>query len=147
MFPATACPGGVGEWRMYKKGVEGWMKHIDFIILDLLVLEIAYALAFYIRKGSFTIYRRPLYANAALVVLVTSLAVSLFTDNHKNILKRRKSREIASILQQVGSSVVAILVYLFFAQNSVFYSRLIVLYYALIAFALMLVERFGWLQL
>ena len=144
MFPATACPGGVGEWRMYKKGVEGWMKHIDFIILDLLVLEIAYALAFYIRKGSFTIYRRPLYANAALVVLVTSLAVSLFTDNHKNILKRRKSREIASILQQVGSSVVAILVYLFFAQNSVFYSRLIVLYYALIAFGLMLVERFGW---
>ena len=69
---------------MYKKGVEGWMKHFDFILLDILVLEIAYALAFYIRKGSFTVYRRPLYANAALVVLVTSLCVSLFTDNHKN---------------------------------------------------------------
>lgn len=129
---------------MYKKGVEGWMKHFDFILLDILVLEIAYALAFYIRKGSFTVYRRPLYANAALVVLVTSLCVSLFTDNHKNVLKRRKSKEVASILQQVGLSVVAILVYLFFVQNSVFYSRLIVLYYALIAFALMLVERFGW---
>ena len=129
---------------MYKKGVEGWMKHFDFILLDILVLEIAYALAYYIRKGSFTVYRRPLYANAALVVLVTSLVISLFTDNHKNILKRRKSKEIASILQQVGLSVVAILVYLFFVQNSVFYSRLIVLYYALIAFALMLVERFGW---
>ncbi len=129
---------------MYKKGIEGWMKHFDFILLDVLVLEIAYAIAYYIRRGSFTVYRRPLYANAALVVLVTSLVVSLFTDNHKNILKRRTSKEIASILQQVGISVVAILVYLFFAKNSVFYSRLIVLYYALIAFGLMLVERFGW---
>ncbi len=129
---------------MYKKGVEGWMKHFDFILLDLLVLEFAYALAFYIRKGSWSVYRRPLYANAAIAVLVASLICSFFTDNHKNILKRRKSKEIASILQQVGLSVVSILVYLFFAKNSAYYSRLIVLYFALIAFCLMLVERFGW---
>ena len=34
---------------MYKKSITGWIKHLDFIIIDLIALEISFLLAFTIR--------------------------------------------------------------------------------------------------
>ena len=31
---------------MYKKSAEGWMKHLDFLILDLICLEFSYLLSY-----------------------------------------------------------------------------------------------------
>ena len=31
-----------GDTSMYKKNASGWMKHIDFIILDLLCIQLAF---------------------------------------------------------------------------------------------------------
>ena len=42
---------------MYKKGSKGWLKHFDFILLDMICLQIAFLLAYVIRhdNGSPTI--------------------------------------------------------------------------------------------
>ena len=34
---------------MYKKSITGWIKHLDFIIIDLIALEISFLLAFTVR--------------------------------------------------------------------------------------------------
>ena len=34
------------EKDMYRKDTEGWLKHADFIVLDLVCLQIAYVLAY-----------------------------------------------------------------------------------------------------
>ena len=36
---------------MYKRNRQGWLKHIDFILMDLLVLQISYVLGYMIRFG------------------------------------------------------------------------------------------------
>ena len=36
---------------MYKKRKKSWEKHLDFTILDMLCLELAYGLAYVIRLG------------------------------------------------------------------------------------------------
>ena len=36
---------------MYKKNVQGWMKHWDFILLDILCLNLAYVMAGITRFG------------------------------------------------------------------------------------------------
>ena len=36
---------------MYKKNSQGWIKHIDFILLDVIVLQAAFVLAYVIRHG------------------------------------------------------------------------------------------------
>ena len=35
---------------MYKKSVQGWLKHLDFMILDVVCLWISFTLAFNTRK-------------------------------------------------------------------------------------------------
>ena len=34
---------------MYRRGPKGWLKHLDFILLDLLSLQAAFGLAYIIR--------------------------------------------------------------------------------------------------
>ena len=36
---------------MYKKGSKGWLKHFDFILLDMICLQIAFLLAYVIFQG------------------------------------------------------------------------------------------------
>ena len=36
---------------MYRKDSTGWIKHVDFIILDMICLQIAYLLAGGVRSG------------------------------------------------------------------------------------------------
>ena len=36
---------------MYKHRAQGWLKHADFILLDLLSLHIAFILAYFARNG------------------------------------------------------------------------------------------------
>ena len=40
-----------GVHLVYKKRTQGWMKHADFILLDLLSLHIAFILAYFARNG------------------------------------------------------------------------------------------------
>ena len=48
---------------MYKKGSKGWLKHFDFILLDMICLQIAFLLAYVIRHDSGSPYIVPLYRN------------------------------------------------------------------------------------
>ena len=51
---------------MYKKGSKGWLKHFDFILLDMICLQIAFLLAYVIRHDSGSPYIVPLYRNMAI---------------------------------------------------------------------------------
>ena len=44
---------------MYKKGSKGWLKHFDFILLDMICLQIAFLLAYVIRHDSGSPYIVP----------------------------------------------------------------------------------------
>ena len=35
---------------MYRKESEGWFKHIDFIIIDMICLQVAFCLAYVLRR-------------------------------------------------------------------------------------------------
>lgn len=41
---------------MYKKSVQGWLKHLDFMILDVVCLWISFTLAFGMRHGLKSVY-------------------------------------------------------------------------------------------
>lgn len=46
---------------MYKKSVQGWLKHLDFMILDVVCLWISFTLAFGMRHGSLNVFANSLY--------------------------------------------------------------------------------------
>lgn len=50
---------------MYKKKYSGWLKHADFLILDIIVLQLSFYIAYCIRHGIGNMYADQLYAGMA----------------------------------------------------------------------------------
>ena len=59
---------------MYDRGLSGWMKHLDFMLLDLITIELAFIFAFTIRHPGQYVYDNPEYQ---IGVFVLAMAVLL----------------------------------------------------------------------
>lgn len=62
---------------MYRKNANGWLKHIDFIILDMICLQIAFVVAYFIKNGNIHLYNNFLYRNMAIIIELADLMVLL----------------------------------------------------------------------
>ena len=59
---------------MYNRGLKGWIKHLDFILLDLIVIELSFALAYSIRHQGQTVFDNEEYRS---IFFVLALAVPM----------------------------------------------------------------------
>ena len=73
---------------MYKKSSSGWLKHYDFIILDLLCLQMAFVIAYILRMGFGNPYANELYFNMAIYLMFADLVVIFFDETFSGVLKR-----------------------------------------------------------
>lgn len=130
---------------MYRRDAKGWLKHLDFMILDLLVLQIAFALSYVLRHGMSNPYGHPLYANMGAFLLLCDLVIIFFTEPFRNVLKRGYYREFESILQQTLIIELFAVLFLFVQQMGEDYSRtsmfLMGVLYALIGYVVRLLWK------
>ena len=73
---------------MYRKDSTGWIKHVDFIILDLICLQVAFVLAYALSGYGANPYQLILYRNMAVFMEVADLVVLFAMGTLKNVLKR-----------------------------------------------------------
>lgn len=73
---------------MYRKDSTGWIKHVDFIILDLICLQVAFVLAYVLSGYGANPYQLILYRNMAVFMEVADLVVLFAMGTLKNVLKR-----------------------------------------------------------
>ena len=73
---------------MYRKKRRSWVKHWDFMILDIICLQLAFTLAYMIRFGMGNPYGDREYRSLAVVFLLIDFFVEVVFDSFKNILKR-----------------------------------------------------------
>lgn len=52
---------------MYRKKAGGWLKHLDFIVLDLLCIQAAFLLAYAVRMGPTSPYRDEAYKEIGII--------------------------------------------------------------------------------
>ena len=129
---------------MYRKHTKGWPKHADFIVLDLLCLQLSLYLAYILRGQGFNLYGTELYRNMAVFVEFADIVVLFLDDSLKNVLKRGHYREFVETLKHtiwVGAVSVC---YLFFVQHSDAYSRMIMLLTTVIFLVLSYAVRELW---
>ena len=107
---------------MYKIGPEGWLKHIDFIILDMIMLQLSFVLAYFITQGT-NPYAKALYSQAALFLVLIDLLVSFLNDSFKNVLKRGKYKEFRAAVTHAAIIAVCMVMYLFLTHVAGEYSR------------------------
>lgn len=63
---------------MYKKSVQGWLKHLDFMILDVVCLWISFTLAFGMRHGSLNVFANSLYRDMMWSLALMDIVVIFF---------------------------------------------------------------------
>ena len=109
---------------MYKKNSSGWLKHLDFIVLDLLCVQLAFYLSYVLRQGDWNPYAVPLYRNMAIVVELADLIVIFIFEAYKNVLKRGYYKEFALSVKQAVMLVLVSSLYLVTIQDGNDYSRI-----------------------
>ncbi len=111
---------------MYRRGAQGWLKHIDFIMLDLVCLQLAYMLAYAARMGTFNVYASNEYLSINVVFLLADIIVAFIFNSFKNVLKRGFYKELAMTLKHIFLVEAVVIIYLFTVQKSITYSRIVI---------------------
>lgn len=109
---------------MYRKDSERWIKHADFIALDMICLQLAYVLAYAISGYGFNPYNTIIYRNMAVFLELADLIVIFAYDTMKSVLKREYYEDFkVTFKHSVIVGVLAVL-YLFLIQEGHIFSRL-----------------------
>lgn len=122
---------------MYRKSPVSWSKHVDFIIYDLLILQMAFVIAYFIRQGSVHVYQDSAYRMMSVIIALIHLCVSIFTESYKNVLRRGYMVEFFASVRHVLIVVAGEVFFLFFTKSSVSYSRLNLAYFIITSICLM----------
>ena len=85
---------------MYRKEADGWMKHLDFIVLDMVCLQIAFILAYLLRWGRLDFYQADVYRHIAVVIEFAELFGVMFFETLHGVLKRGYYEEFLATARQ-----------------------------------------------
>lgn len=132
---------------MYRKDSEGWLKHADFIVLDMICLQLAYILAYAISGYGFNPYGIIIYRNMAVFLELVDLIVIFAYGTMKSVLKRGYYRDfVVTVKHSIMIGALAIL-YLFLLQQGQAFSRLTLILTVVIYLVLTYVVRELWKKL
>ena len=131
---------------MYKKGFEGWRKHLDFIFIDMLCMVVALWGAFITRHGFNEAYvgHIPFYMHLMVVSIVISFLVAYFANTFSGVIRRGYYREVLATLKHIGLVILIVFFYLFSAKKTEDYSRIILYLFAVYYFVLSYYTRVLW---
>ncbi len=109
---------------MYKKQKRSWVKHLDFTILDILCIQIAYCLAYFVRFRSIELpYMIGSYKGLAIIMILLQICVIFFSEPYKDILRRDRVQEFKKTIISCSFVSLSIIVYIYTNQLGEVYSR------------------------
>lgn len=131
---------------MYRRDTKGWLKHFDFMVLDLVILQVSFVLSYMLRHGIANPYALPVYSGMGAFLLLGDLIIIFFTEPFRNILKRGYYREFESLVQQTILVELCAVFFLFSQQAGEAYSRISMITMGVIYLVLSYFVRLGWKQ-
>lgn len=108
---------------MYRKKGRGWTKHIDFMLLDVLCMQIAFIVSYIWRFGLGNPYIDKDYRILAVAFLLIDFFVEIVFDAFKNVLKRGCLDEFLVTCKHVALVEILTTFFLFTTQMGEIYSR------------------------
>ena len=132
---------------MYKGLVKGWMKHLDFLFLDVICLEISFLIAYIIRNGLQKDYMPPIYKNLMIVIVLVDICAVFFNNSYDEIVRRGVIAEFKRVCVHCTWNFLGIILWLFAVKQSNEYSRYIIFLMYPISIAMMFFVRIFWKQL
>ncbi len=104
---------------MYQKGIQGWIKHFDFLLLDVLMLNVSVFLSILIASGGRHSVRLSQEISKYLIIVnAIAIAAALLLHTYKNILRRGYYKELVSVIKYVLSVFLVVVLYIFAIENN-----------------------------
>lgn len=108
---------------MYRRDSQGWIKYFDFMLLDMVCLQIAYILAFAISGYGFNPYDQTIYRNIAVIMELINLLVIFVYGTLNNLYDRGYYVEFAITFKHAMFVGALQVLYLFLMQEGQNFSR------------------------
>lgn len=132
---------------MYRRDTKSWLKHFDFMVLDLVVLQIAFVLSYALHHDWKNPYAEPLYANMSIFLMLCDLLIIFFTEPFRNVLKRGYYREMEALVQQAVFVELFAVLYLFAQKVGGEYSRVSMMLMGILYVLIGYITRICWKQI
>ena len=132
---------------MYRRDTKSWLKHFDFMVLDLVVLQVAFVLSYSIHHAWKNPYAEPLYANMSIFLMLCDLLIIFFTEPFRNVLKRGYYREMEALVQQAVFVELFAVLYLFAQKVGGEYSRVSMMLMGILYVLIGYITRICWKQI
>ena len=130
---------------MYKRNAQGWSKHIDFMALDVIVLQLAYMLAYYLRKEGW-VYAESDYKKLGILLIFADVLVIVLNNSLHDVLKRGYLKEAFAHVKHSIYILAVIVIYFFSSQLGEVYSRLVLgftfVFYVLFGYCVRIIWKF-----
>lgn len=132
---------------MYKKQKKSWVKHLDFLLVDLICLEMAFFISFHFRLGKISYVSpviREYYMRLAVVLLLMDICIVFLTESYTGILRRNKVQELKAVIIHCTTVFASITIYLWATKQSEIYSRQVIMVFWGISILLEYFIRCAW---
>ena len=129
---------------MYRKNSNSWLKHWDFIILDLVALQLAYVSSFVLRMGINDLDHNGLYLNIGIFIALVDICTAFFTEPYHGIMRRGYFVEFKNVLKHVFIVSALVIVYLFMSKQGSMTSRLVITSFIPMSVILIYAVRIIW---
>ncbi len=131
---------------MRKASDNRWIRHWDFIVIDLIVMQLCTALSYLVAHGLHNPYADASVRMLSIVLFFSQLIVIAFFESYDRIIRRSPSEECLAVIKFTAATVFVTMAYLFATAGMVGVPRLqfsftLVLYMALDMIARQLNKR------
>lgn len=112
---------------MYKKKSNEWIKHLDFEIVDLIMLEIAYFIAYFLRNKHDAIDFSDIYLRIGITMAIFDVIMVAVLQSYRNIVQRWRWEELFETIKHVTLVEGTLLVYEYMIKEAMYFSRTVFL--------------------
>lgn len=110
---------------MYKTNIRSWLKHLDFILLDILAITLAFGASYLIRENIGLGLRDDIsYRSLYLTVAGFHILTAILGQGYSNIIRRGRIEEAKNVLRHTLVLLGCVMLYLVFTKQSEPFSRI-----------------------
>ncbi|MBQ6148036.1 MAG: sugar transferase [Oscillospiraceae bacterium] len=124
-----------------------WIKHVDFMTIDVLALIFSFAIAYRIKFGDFEFIHIGTWVGLLITVVLLNIVISFLLNPYSGIFRRRYYQEIFRSLQMAFFNFVSASVIFYAFKIGINYSRVMLFITYSMYFALSVILKYIWKKL
>ena len=112
---------------MYKKSSQSWIKHMDFLLIDLLCLHLSFWASIIIAKLVNLDFSEKLFIHISVFITLIDILVHVFSETLKHVLRRGFYKELAITIKHVCLVELIVVFYAFTVLDNTNFSKITLL--------------------